>query len=109
METHFVYIRCSASPGKYYIDQPMDLENRLRQHNSHFFKDAHTKIADDWILKLSILCTSRKMAWEVLLPEKVAQGKPSQPVESLIPVKDNHTYKKGISSEVRLRRRHSSN
>ncbi|WP_255777970.1 GIY-YIG nuclease family protein, partial [Mariniradius sediminis] len=45
METYFVYILYSPSTGSYYIGQTMDLENRLIQHNSHFFKDSHTKVA----------------------------------------------------------------
>jgi putative endonuclease len=82
METHFVYILYSPSTGSYYIGQTMDLENRLIQHNSHFFKDSHTKVADDWILKLSIPCTSRRMALAI---EKHIKGNRSRKyLENLI-------------------------
>ncbi|MBN3519274.1 GIY-YIG nuclease family protein, partial [Algoriphagus lutimaris] len=38
----FVYILYSGSKDRYYIGQTENLEERLFQHNSDYFKNSHT-------------------------------------------------------------------
>ncbi len=57
-----VYIIHSAKFDKYYIGQSEDLKRRLSWHNSHEFKTASTKFADDWYIFFSLICESRELA-----------------------------------------------
>ena len=45
---YFVYILFSHKLNRYYIGQTIDLEERLKQHNSGFYDDASTKGSNDW-------------------------------------------------------------
>ncbi len=49
---HFVYIVYSKSRNKFYTGETHNIEQRILWHNSHFFDQASTKIASDWILYL---------------------------------------------------------
>ena len=52
----FVYIIYSSSLDKFYIGSTTDLEARLMQHNSSFFKQSYTAKTNDWELFYSIEC-----------------------------------------------------
>ena len=62
---HFCYILFSPSVKKYYIGETEDIDSRILQHNTGFFKDSYTKIADDWKLFLSIECLNRIQARKI--------------------------------------------
>ena len=51
---HFLYILYSQKIDKYYIGESPDIVNRLEQHNSHYFKKAFTKAADDWEIAVAM-------------------------------------------------------
>jgi putative endonuclease len=51
-----VYILYSNKLNKYYIGQTTNIENRIHQHNN-VLNTNWTKRANDWELKLEILCT----------------------------------------------------
>ncbi len=50
---HYIYILYSPTLDKFYIGETQELELRIIQHNSRFFKGASTSIADDWIVRWS--------------------------------------------------------
>ena len=56
------YILYSRSLDKYYIGETEDFEERLRLHNSGFFKGSFTSKASDWELYFLIKCISRNQA-----------------------------------------------
>lgn len=58
----FVYILHSESTGRYYVGETIDIENRLSEHNTHFFPGAFTMRADDWTVFLTIECKNRTQA-----------------------------------------------
>jgi len=62
---NYVYILYSKSLDKYYIGETLDLQERVKQHNSGFYKTAFTKQTKDWILYLSILCNNRVIARKI--------------------------------------------
>ena len=45
-----VYIIFSERANKFYIRQTLDIEKRIHQHNTVFFEDCSTIIANDWEL-----------------------------------------------------------
>ncbi|MBN7816792.1 GIY-YIG nuclease family protein [Algoriphagus sp. YJ13C] len=69
----FVYIIYSASRDSYYIGQTQDLEERLNQHNTGYFKNSHTHGTIDWKLVHSIPCSSRKQAVNIEMHIKRAR------------------------------------
>ena len=62
---YFVYIIFSKKINRFYIGETVDVEERLRQHNTAFFKGASTTKADDWELKIQISLTNRQEARKV--------------------------------------------
>jgi putative endonuclease len=48
---HFVYIIYSKKIGKYYVGETSDIEQRLIQHNTGFYKGSFTKQSIDWELR----------------------------------------------------------
>jgi len=44
---NFVYILYSASLDKYYVGEAIDIEDRIKQHNSGFYDKAYTKQTSD--------------------------------------------------------------
>ncbi len=62
---NFVYILHSVSLDKYYVGEAMDLEERIKRHNSGFYDSAFTKQASDWVLFHSILCNNRVQARKI--------------------------------------------
>ena len=59
---HFVYILFSEKINRFYIGETPNIETRLNQHNSHYFKSNFTKSANDWVLKLAFECIDKKKA-----------------------------------------------
>ena len=53
---HHVYILYSQKLNKYYTGETSNLEMRLIHHNTGFYKNAFTSIADDWVLFYKIAC-----------------------------------------------------
>jgi putative endonuclease len=60
-----VYILFSEKLNRYYIGQTIDLQERIKQHNSGFYNDASTKNSNDWKLFWSLECDSRKQAIQI--------------------------------------------
>jgi putative endonuclease len=58
----FVYIIHSPALDRYYIGETSDVQQRLLQHRSAFFKASFTTRASDWELVLSIPCADRSVA-----------------------------------------------
>ncbi|MBN3519273.1 GIY-YIG nuclease family protein [Algoriphagus lutimaris] len=69
----FVYILYSGSKDRYYIGQTENLEERLFQHNSDYFKNSHTHGIKDWKVVHKIACSSRKQAVNIELHIKRAR------------------------------------
>lgn len=59
---HFLYIIYSQKLDKFYVGESQNVEQRLFLHNTHSFKKAYTKAANDWKIKLSFECNCRKDA-----------------------------------------------
>src|SRR5690554_7581650 len=57
---HYLYIIYSEKIDKHYIGETPDVENRLIQHNTHYFKTNFSKSANDWKLLLKYPCENRK-------------------------------------------------
>ncbi|APG61050.1 GIY-YIG nuclease family protein [Christiangramia salexigens] len=56
---HYLYIIYSKSLNKYYTGESPDVEHRLQQHNSHYFKNNFSKGANDWVIKLKFEINSK--------------------------------------------------
>jgi len=56
------YILYSPSLNKYYIGETENLEERIRLHNTGFFKNSYTSKVSDWELFLAIPCHDRTHA-----------------------------------------------
>jgi putative endonuclease len=50
---HYLYILYSEKSDKYYTGETPNLNSRLDLHNTHHFKNAFTKSANDWMIKLT--------------------------------------------------------
>ncbi|EFQ79233.1 GIY-YIG nuclease family protein [Algoriphagus machipongonensis] len=61
MDSFFVYIIYSPLTDRFYIGQTQNLQERLEQHNTGYFKNAHTHSACDWEFYHTITCQSRKL------------------------------------------------
>ena len=62
---HYVYVIYSLSADRYYIGETVDIQVRIHQHNTHFFKGAFTTIASDWKLAVLFTCSDRPAALKV--------------------------------------------
>ncbi len=62
---HFVYIIYSPFADKFYVGETAHLLNRIEQHKSGHYKNASTKLANDWTLFLHIECKSRTQALKI--------------------------------------------
>jgi putative endonuclease len=63
--THFVYILYSESADRFYVGETCNIELRIQQHNSGFYKSAFSKKASDWNLFWSVDCKSRTQALKI--------------------------------------------
>ena len=50
---------------KFYVGETMNLEERIKKHNSGFYDSAFTKQATDWVLFHSINCKNRGQARKI--------------------------------------------
>ncbi len=62
---HYVYILYSKQINRYYIGETSDVEGRLGQHQSGFYKGAFTKQTNDWELYLTIELVTRIEALKI--------------------------------------------
>ncbi len=53
---HYFYILYSEKANKYYIGETHNVDERIKKHNEHFYKNSYTKISDDWKLTLTFEC-----------------------------------------------------
>ena len=59
---HYLYIIYSDSLNKYYVGETPDVDVRLAQHNSHYFKNNFTRSANDWKILLKYPCENKHEA-----------------------------------------------
>ena len=64
---HYLYISYSLSIDKYYVGETPNLENRIQQHNSHYFTKGFTKAASDWEF---VLINERSSKQDAIFLEK---------------------------------------
>ncbi|MEQ8583078.1 MAG: GIY-YIG nuclease family protein [Marinoscillum sp.] len=62
MANFYCYIIYSRSLNRFYIGETEDIDLRIDQHNSGFYKHAFTTQTQDWELFHAIKCTDRKQA-----------------------------------------------
>jgi putative endonuclease len=62
---HYVYILYSPSLDKYYVGETEDIELRIKQHTTNFYKNSFTSKSSDWILKIAIEVKSKSMAIQI--------------------------------------------
>ena len=79
---HFLYIIYSKKVNKYYIGETSNPENRLKQHNEHYFKANFTKAASDWEIVLSFQCNTRED--DVFLERFIKKMKSRRFIEKVI-------------------------
>ncbi len=60
--SYYVYILISRNLNKFYIGETHDIEARILQHNTSFYKNSFTSKATDWELYTKIECKNRKTA-----------------------------------------------
>ncbi|MBR9853644.1 MAG: GIY-YIG nuclease family protein [Algicola sp.] len=60
-----VYIIYSKKLDKYYVGESNDVDLRLFQHNSGFYKNSYTAKIDDWKVYLTIACISRSQSRKI--------------------------------------------
>jgi putative endonuclease len=65
VSVHFVYILYSPSLDKYYVGETEDIELRINQHKSNFYKNSYTSKSDDWILKKTIQVNNKSIALQI--------------------------------------------
>jgi putative endonuclease len=59
---HYLYILYSNSSEKFYIGQTTNLEERISKHKNHFYLNSFTKIANDWEVVLTFICSNKEEA-----------------------------------------------
>jgi putative endonuclease len=62
---HYVYILYSPSIDKYYVGETEDIELRIKQHTTNFYKNSFTSKSSDWILKIAIEVNSKSVAIQI--------------------------------------------
>lgn len=60
--SHFIYLLFSKTTSKYYIGETHNVEERIKNHNQHYYLNSYSKIANDWELVLSFECIDRSTA-----------------------------------------------
>ena len=56
---YYLYVIYSKSVNRYYVGESPNVENRLRMHQNHYFKNGFTKAATDWEVLLSKECRTK--------------------------------------------------
>ncbi len=82
MAVHFVYILFSHQADRYYIGQTEDTDRRLIEHNSHLYQESFTKVASDWVMVMSLTCTSKRQA--IKIETHIKKNKSKKYVEDCI-------------------------
>ena len=59
---HYLYIIYSDSSQKFYIGETNNIKDRVSKHQSHFYSNSFTKIADDWKIVLIFDCIDKEEA-----------------------------------------------
>ncbi len=59
---HYLYIIYSKSKNKYYVGETSDINERIIKHNTHYYDNSYTKIADDWKSVLNFQCENSENA-----------------------------------------------
>jgi putative endonuclease len=59
---HYLYILHSNAVDKFYVGETYDIENRVLNHNQHYYSNSFTKIANDWKLVFSFNCVDESEA-----------------------------------------------
>ena len=55
---YFIFFKLN----KYFVGETPNIQNRLQQHNNHYYKTNFIKNACDWVLKLSYKCENKQKA-----------------------------------------------
>jgi len=79
---YYFYIIYSEKLNKYYTGESPDPEQRLEQHNTHYFKNNYTKGANDWVLKLKYSTKSKEEA--IVLEKFIKRMKSKKFIEKVI-------------------------
>ena len=79
---HYLYVIYSEHLKRYYIGESQDPENRLEQHNTHYFKNNFTKAANDWVIKLKYPTNSKEDA--IFLEKFIKRMKSKKFIEKVI-------------------------
>ncbi|HEY5591715.1 MAG TPA: GIY-YIG nuclease family protein [Paludibacter sp.] len=77
----YVYILYSKIIDAYYVGQTIDVNKRIEEHNSKFYKNTSTAKANDWMLHFLIECTSRNQA--ILIESHIKSMKSRKYYESI--------------------------
>jgi len=72
---HWCYVLYSPAINRFYVGETEDLELRISQHKSGFFKNSYTSKASDWQLYISLCCRDRSHARKVELFIKKMKSK----------------------------------
>lgn len=65
MDENYVYILFSDTLDQFYFGDTVDIEERIKEHNLGFYRNAFTSKASDWKLFLKITCRDRVQARKV--------------------------------------------
>ncbi len=76
-----VYILYSKSLNLFYVGQTEDINARINEHNSGFYKNSFTAKAHDWNLYHLINCTSKTQA--IKIEAHIKRMKSRKYIESL--------------------------
>src|SRR5690606_21983710 len=79
---HFLYIIYSKNIDKYYVGETENPQNRLKQHNEHYFKTNFTKAAADCEHALSFQCDTKEDA--VFLERFIKKMKSRKFIEKVV-------------------------
>jgi putative endonuclease len=79
---HFLYIIYSKTQNKYYVGETNNVEERFVKHNTHYYNNSFTKIAEDWELKFTFECKNKEDA--IYLEKFIKKMKSSVFTEKII-------------------------
>ncbi|WP_411029614.1 GIY-YIG nuclease family protein [Spongiimicrobium sp. 3-5] len=60
-----VYVIYSVGLDRFYVGETLDIEKRIADHNTGFYKGSWTTQTNDWELFLKIACSSRSQARKI--------------------------------------------
>ncbi len=62
---HYVYIIYSPQNDKYYVGETINVTERVKQHNSGYYKSGSTRFTNDWEARKCFATEDRKGALKV--------------------------------------------